>query len=29
MNVTVHHLSSANMDDFGKIYSLRRGLDTN
>ena len=28
MNVTIHNLSSANMDDFGKIYSVRRGLDT-
>ena len=28
MNVTIHHVSSVNMDDFSKIHSARRGLDT-
>ena len=28
MNVTVHYLSSVNMNDVGEIYSVPRGLDT-
>ena len=28
MNVTVHYVSSVNVDDVGKIYSVPRGLDT-
>ena len=28
MNVTVHYVSSVNVDDVGKIYSVTRGLDT-
>ena len=28
MNVTVHYVSTVNVDDVGKIYSVPRGLDT-
>ena len=28
MNVTVHYVSSVNMNDVGEIYSVPRGLDT-
>ena len=28
MNITMQYMSSVNMDDFSKIYSARRGLDT-
>ena len=28
MNATVHYMSIVNMDDFGKIYSVPRSLDT-
>ena len=28
MNVTLHYVSSVNMNDVGEIYSVPRGLDT-